>query len=220
MGFRFLALLFLAACATKPLKDAQFSELWQKVSMQGKGKARLEVPPESWVFSFEAELKNNDWVTAITIPLHGEEIFSFPGLDKPQAEVVPAADDFRWRVVQSLRAASAERKLNYPQLGQDFVYHLHHILRWSNADKWGLVRSCDAVSRYQWNCRWDKLNSSWTWNERKEEFTGEFILRPKWLMRVVFKNLTDQNFKRVTLEIIRESESKQFVEMRQEFFFR
>jgi hypothetical protein len=64
------------------------------------------------------------------------------------------------------------------------------------------------------------LNSSWTWNERKEEFTGEFILRPKWLMRVVFKNLTDQNFKRVTLEIIRESESKQFVEMRQEFFFR
>jgi hypothetical protein len=220
MGIRFLALLIFASCATKPTKDAQFSELWQKISMQGTGKARLEVPPESWVFSFEAELKKNNWVAAINIPLHGEEVFSFPGLDKSQAEIVPAADDFRWRVVQSLRAASAERKLQYPQLGQDFVYHLHHILRWSNAEKWGLVQSCAAASKHQWTCRWDKLNSFWTWDERKEEFVGEFILRPDWRMRVVFKNLTDQFFKRVTLEIIRESESKQFVEMRQEFFFR
>lgn len=220
MGLRVILLLLLASCATPVIKDPAFDQLWEKVSMEGEGRARLEVGTESWAFSFDAIVKENDWISAISIPLHGEEVFSFPGLQRATPGVVISKDDFRWQIEAALEAASRERKLNYPELGRDFVLHFHHLLRWVHAEKWGLSKSCAAEGETVWSCRWDELNSSWAWNPQKEEFTGEFILRSSWIMRVVFKNLTDQRFKRVTLEIIRENELKQFVELRQEFFFR
>ena len=85
MGSRFfplILLLYLSACATGPVKNVSWDKLWAQVKMEGEGKARLEIPPESWVFSFEAVLKKNDWLMAITIPLKGEESFAFPGLDR------------------------------------------------------------------------------------------------------------------------------------------
>lgn len=220
MGLRVFLLLLLASCATPVIKDPAFDQLWEKVSMEGEGRARLEVGTESWVFSFDAIVKENDWIAAISIPLHGEEVFSFPGLHRPIPGSVAGKDDFRWQIEAALEAASRERKLNYSELGSDFALHFHHLLRWVHGEKWGLKKSCAAKDETAWSCRWDGLNSSWTWNPQKEEFTGDFILKTSWIMRVVFKNLTDQQFKRVTLEIIRENELKQIVELRQEFFFR
>jgi hypothetical protein len=217
--FSFFIFLFLSACATGPVKNVTWDKLWSQVKMEGEGKARLEIPPESWVFSFEAVLKKNDWLMAITIPLKGEESFAFPGLDRPRPEIVPAADDFRWQVIQALRAASHERSLAYPQLGQDFVTYLHHLLRWTHADSLGLARGCDATSTKSWNCRWDGVPSNWSWDERKEEFIGVINLKTDWKIRALFKNLTGSVFKRVTLEVTRKTESASVVELRQEFFF-
>jgi|GEM_PF-6160695 len=217
----FLSLLFLLnACATRPIENATWEKLWAQVKMEGEGKARLEIPPESWVFSFEAVLQKNDWLMAITIPLKGEESFAFPGLDRSRPEILPEQTDFRWQVVQALRAASHERRLGYPQLGQEFVTHLHHLLRWVHADALGLQRGCDATSASTWNCRWDDVPSTWTWDDRKKEFTGIIEMRSNWHLQAVFKNLTDSVFKRVTLEITRKTESASVVELRQEFFFR
>lgn len=222
MGTRFISLLtlfYLSACATGPAQNVSWESLWSRVKMEGEGKARLEIPPESWVFSFEAVLKKTDWLMAIAVPLKGEESFAFPGLDRPRPEVVPAADDFRWQVVQALREASRERRLGYPQLGQDFVSYLHHLLRWTHAEALGLARGCDATSINTWVCRWDDVPSTWSWDGRKEEFVGVIDLKTDWKMRAIFKNLTGPVFKRVTLEIIRKSESASVVELRQEFFF-
>lgn len=220
MGLRILVLLVLASCATPVLRDPVFDQLWSKVSLAGEGRARLEVGPESWVFSFDAAIRDTDWVSAISIPLHGEEVFSFPGLQRPTPAAVLAKDDFRWQIEHALSTAAKQRKLHYPELASDFILRFHHLLRGMHGAPWGVNKSCVAKSDVTWDCRWDELNSFWTWNAQKEEFTGEYILRSSWLMRVVFKNLTDDRFKRVTLEIIRENDSKQFVELRQEFFFR
>lgn len=222
MGPRlFLSLLFLInACATGPVENATWEKLWVQVKMEGEGKARLEIPPESWVFSFEALLQKNDWLMAISIPLKGEESFAFPGLDRPRPEILPDQTDFRWQVVQALRAASHERRLGYPQLGQEFVAYLHHLLRWVHADALNLQRGCDATSTSAWKCRWDDVPSIWTWDERKKEFTGIIEMRSGWHLQAVFKNLTDSVFKRVTLEITRKTENSSVVELRQEFFFR
>ncbi len=223
MGYRFFSILIflvIGACATRPVQQTTFDKLWLQVKMEGEGKARLEIPPESWVFSFESVMQKNDWLMAITIPLKGEESFAFPGLDRSQPEIVPAPDDFRWQIVQALRQASHERRLAYPQLGQDFVTHLHHLLRWTHADVLGLNRGCDAMSQTTWSCKWDGVRSNWTWDQRKEEFVGEIELKTDWRMRAIFKNLTGPVFKRVTLEISRKTENSFVTELRQEFFFR
>ncbi len=222
MGSRLFILLlfFVSACATRPIKDATWDTLWSQVKMEGEGKARLEIPPESWVFSFEAVMQKNDWLMAITIPLKGEESFAFPGLDRPRPEIIPEQTDFRWQVVQALREASHERRLSYPQLGQEFVTYLHHLLRWVHADALMLQRGCDATSATSWKCSWDDVQSNWTWDERKEEFTGKIEMRADWHMQAVFKNLTASVFKRVTLEITRKTENSSVTELRQEFFFR
>ena len=220
--FYFSLMLMLSACATRKAPapaNPQWDKLWASVRLEGEGRARLEVPPESWVFSFEAVWKKPDWEMAIRIPLRGEETYQFPGLDRSGPEIVPAQEDFRWQIVQALREASERRRLAHPQLGQDFVVHLHHLLRWSHAAALGLARSCDAQSAVEWSCQWDGVPSSWSWNERKEEFTGIFVLRPKWQMRAIFRNLTDSIFKRLTVEIIRETGSEPVTELRQEFFF-
>ena len=219
--FCLLVLLALSGCTTRPVmpKNPQWAKLWSSVKLEGEGRARLEVPPESWVFSFEAVWQKTDWQMAIYIPLRGEETYHFPGLDRPKPEIIPDQQDFRWQIVQALREASERRRLAHPQLGQDFVVHLHHLLRWSHAEALGLDRSCDAQSEIEWHCAWDGVPSSWSWNERKEEFVGIFVLRPKWQMRTIFKNLTGPIFKRMTVEIIRETESQPVVELRQEFFF-
>jgi hypothetical protein len=83
-----------------------------------------------------------------------------------------------------------------------------------------LQRSCDAPSASNWKCRWDNVVSNWTWDDRKEEFTGIIELRADWEMRATFKNLTGPVFKRATLEIIRKTGQTSVTELRQEFFFR
>ncbi len=221
--FYFCLILTISSCATRKTPvhktSPHLDKLWAAVRLEGEGKARLEVPPESWVFSFEAVWQKVDWQMAIRIPLRGEETYQFPGLDRAKPEIVPEQQDFRWQIVQALREASEKRRLAHPQLGQDFVVYLHHLLRWSHANELGLVRSCNAVSEKEWSCLWDDVASTWVWNERKEEFTGFFALRPKWQMRATFKNLTDSIFKRLTVEIIRETEVEPVTELRQEFFF-
>jgi hypothetical protein len=218
----FLIFLSLAGCASvSRTQDSNWEQLWSKVRMQGEGKARLEVGAESWVFSYEAILKEQDWLMAIQIPARGEEVLAFPGLNQVQPSIVPDAADFRWRIVQALREASEEKRLAFPQLGQEFVAKMHWLLRWVHATELGLKRDCIAVPQDNaWQCSWDDVRSRWQWWSRKQELVAEIEIRPGWRMRATFRNLTDSVFKRVTYEIIRETSSGESTELRQEFFFR
>jgi len=217
----FVVLTFLTGCATAPKQDSAWDQLWSQVRMEGEGRARLEVAAESWVFSFEAILKEHDWLMAIRIPSRGEEVLSFPGLNNSSPTLVPDANDFRWRIVQALRSASEEKRLAFPQLGQEFVSKMHWLLRWVHAKELGLNRSCAALLQGDaWQCSWDGIESEWKWHDRKKEFVAQITIKPGWKMKASFKNLTDSVFKRVTYEIIRENAEAESVELRQEFFFR
>ncbi len=222
MRFFFIALLTLhfSGCATPVRKDQRFPQLWKRVSFSGKGKARLEVPPQSWVFSFEAEFEQKGWEAGILIPTQGEEVIRFPGLDQPRPLQLAGPGDFRYRVEQALREANQKNRWGHPSIGQDYVRALHHLLRWAYAEELRLDPDCREEKPDEWSCERDGFQSSWNWVVDKEEFIGVFALRPKWKMRVVFKNLTADKFARITLEMVREGEFRENVELRQEFFFR
>ncbi len=219
MKVRLFLLFILVSCATTQRKPSTIDELWKKTTLVGEGRSRLEVSPQSWVFSFEAVQKDKDWLMAITIPTQGEEVFQFPGLDHVEPEITPSEQDFRWTVIQALREASAKRKLHFPQLGQSFITSLHSMLRLSLADQLGLSRQCRALDEKNWECELDSKVSTWNWDVRKEEFTGVISIKQNWLMKLSFKNLTGSVFKRVTIDVIRKTADKEFVEVRQELFF-
>lgn len=217
---RFILLLSLAACAHRAGRSERSPEtLIPMMSLVGEGKARLEIGPESWVFSFDANFTTPDtWLMGLVIPTQGEMVFSFPGLGQAQASVTPSADDLRWRIVHALEVTSKQRKLGYPEAGQDFIQGLHHLLRWVRPGS-RPAHVCHEVSDHNWKCEQDKQVSSWIWLEKKEELRVIQNLRPDWDMVATFKNLQGAAFKRVTLEIIRKGEQKDFVELRQELFF-
>jgi len=217
---RFLIACFvlLVGCAHAPTAVSNPEGLRDKMSMAGQGKARLEIGSESWVFSFDAGFPVPDrWVMAMRIPLQGEEVFAFDGL----AEAVPpppGEGDFRARVVQALRHTSDERKLGYPQAGQDFVRALHRLLALLRPAG-RVAMTCREVVADGWSCLHAGQVSRWFWDARKSEARIEFALRGNWRMAAHFKNLTAPVFERVTLEVIRRAEETDHVELRQELFF-
>ncbi len=217
---RYLLPFFLGlyGCAHGPTAVTGPDGLREKMSMVGQGKARLEIGPESWVFSFDAAYPEaNRWVMAMRIPLQGEEVFAFDGLDEA---VPPPADegDFRARVVHALRHASEQRKLGYPQAGHDFARALHGLLSLLRPAGRAAM-SCRDVVENGWSCVNGGQVSRWFWDARKNEARVEFSLRGNWRMAAIFKNLTGPVFTRVTLEVIRNEAENDHVELRQEFFF-
>ena len=189
------------------------------MKLDGAGKARLEIGPESWVFSFDAGYpRPHTWVMALQIPLQGELVFAFPGLDQPRATIPPSPQDFRWQVVRALREASAERKLNYPQAGEDFIQGLHHLLRWINETP-APDKLCQSIKQHQWDCRLDGVLSQWSWNPNSGELSIRSSLKENWMMLVTFKVPGEKSFQRVTLELLRQGEERSFTELRQEIFF-
>lgn len=217
---RLIPILFLFACShtSQVTSVTNPDEFVSKINLTGEGKARLEIGEESWVFSFDANFTDEKtWLMALQVPTQGELVFAFPGLDRPFASIAPEANDFRWRIVHALRETSDRRNLGYPQAGRDFIQQLHHLLRWvKKGDRPGHECRVDGV--HQWVCVQDKQPSRWVWRPEKQELEIIFELRPDWTLVANFKNLTGPIFKRVTLEIIRRGEQKNFVELRQELF--
>lgn len=216
---RFILLSFLFACSTTAPKNQSWDHFWGSVNMVGTGKTRLEVGKQSWVASFDSNFSDNSWQMSIAIPTQGEELFQFPALNLVKPDITPNQNDFRWRIIQALREASHQRKLNYPQLGQDFINKTHYIMRWINAKNLNLDSTCQSVSLNIWECRWDGVKSQWNWNESKGELVGVLSLRKKYYLRVYFRNLTESVFKRVTFEVSQNESQRQDVELRQDIFF-
>lgn len=187
------------------------------MKLVGEGRARLEIGEESWVFSFDSNFVSEDkWVMSLQIPTQGEMVFAFPGLDKPKATITPAPNDFRWKVVHALRETSDRRNLGYPQAGRDFIQSLHQMLRILKPKT--ALGDCRKTDESNWDCESDHRVNHWSWNASKRELELTMEMKPMWKVLATFKNLTDEVFQRVTLEVVRVGEQKDFVELRQEIF--
>jgi len=156
---------------------------------------------------------------SLRIPTQGEIGFGFPHLDQTHMSS-PDQGDFRQQVLQALREASQQRKLNYPTLGQDFLQVVHHVIRWSYAKELGLDASCEETKPFLYECKRDGMTSLWQWDSFKDEFVGTFALRGEYRIKIFFRNLTDSVFKRVTFEVSRNGSAIHEFELRQDIFFR
>lgn len=216
---KFFFLLFIIGCAHQIPQSNSWSSLWSAVHFSGAGKTRLEVPPQSWMASFESFYEDKNWTMSLRIPTQGEVLFAFPGLDQERMGSI-GPNDFRAQVLQALREASQQRKLNYPTLGRDFLQIVHHVIRWSYDQELGLNAFCAETSPLVFECERDRVKSFWRWDTFKEELVGTFALRGEFRIKIYLRNLRDKMFRRVTFEVSKADSLIQDIELRQDIIFR
>src|SRR4051812_39014836 len=82
-------LLLVSSCSlfkpNKTLHSSDAEKLLDSVKMTGEGRGRLTLGQSQYVFSVDSILKDDfDWILAVAIPLHGEEVMILPDLRKSQ----------------------------------------------------------------------------------------------------------------------------------------
>lgn len=127
--------------AQPSLKDKNVQELLTKVKSEGEGRGRLTSGGQQNVFSFESALKeNSDWMLAVSIPLHGEELMVVPHLKKEKSQK-NELQGFDQRLRQALTSELGSKKL-----AEEYIQSLRGFLRLLNHKALGLSLNCSEQS--------------------------------------------------------------------------
>lgn len=140
-----LVLLFLfslSSCAlfktTPSLRGRDVHQLLKSIKAEGEGRGRLTIRNQQNVFSYDAILKDNsDWLLAVSIPLHGEEVMILPQLKDPQAKS-SSIMGFEARIEQALEKELKDKSIS----AAEFSSSLRSLLRFILADKVEAPVSC------------------------------------------------------------------------------
>lgn len=138
-----LALLFLfTSCALfqgeKSLKYENKEKLLKAVKINGEGRGRLTLKENQYLFGFESGLQDNhDWILAVQIPLHGEEMMVLSDLSKKEA-ADPTVDSFEARIDNDFKKLGLDKWLTT----QEFVNELRSLVRFKMAQNLNLKPSC------------------------------------------------------------------------------
>jgi hypothetical protein len=146
-----MTLIFvLASCALfqeRPsLKDMNKEELLDAVKLIGEGKGRLGLGQNQYVFSFDSILKDNyDWILAVQIPLHGEEVMILPDLKQQKLQ--------KWQMhsfEERIKKDFVRLKLDEILSPQQFIQELRSLIRFHLSSSWGSKRNCRAQQSELW----------------------------------------------------------------------
>lgn len=138
-----MALLFLlTSCAlfktTPSLKSQDKLKLLDAVKLTGEGRGRLGLGAAQYVFSFESLMKENtDWILAVSIPLHGEEVMILPELKQknmPKSEL----ESFEARIDREFDRLKLEKILT----SEEFLKEFRSLVRFNLAKSWGQKPDC------------------------------------------------------------------------------
>ncbi len=138
---RFLTLLIFTSCslfrATPSLKNQDREKLLNSIRVVGEGTGRLSFREREYVFGVESGLKENyDWILAVSIPLHGEEVMVLPELQKITVEE-SEIDSFEKRIAQEFRT------FELPDLSsKQFLKEVRSLMRFRLSPAWGQKRQC------------------------------------------------------------------------------
>ncbi|WP_408098880.1 hypothetical protein ACJVC5_08165 [Peredibacter sp. HCB2-198] len=143
MFIKHMALLFfLTSCAlfksAPSLKSENKMKLLDAVRLTGEGRGRLTLGASQYVFSFESLMKENtDWLLAVSIPLHGEEVMILPELKQknmPDSEL----ESFEARIDREFDRLKLDKILT----SEEFLKEFRSLVRFNLAKAWGQKPDC------------------------------------------------------------------------------
>ncbi len=193
-----LALLFLtSSCAlfkTGPSLITKDNEsLLKSVKVTGEGKGRLSLGQNQYVFGVDSVLKDEDWILAVSIPLHGEEVMILKDLKKKTLQD-EETESFEKRIQWEFR----KRKLDKSITAEQFLVELRSLIRFILAPELNLKRRCVAHNN-EYVCTTDDDKFHITVTEKKY-----FIHKPLSngnKLELVAQNLTDSFFSKTDFHL-------------------
>lgn len=139
---KLLALLLLCSCSlfksqnTLDLKDTE--KLINSVQVTGEGKGRLTLGQNQYLFSVDSVLnETNDWILAVTIPLHGEEVMILKDMKKVRVDD-DESESFEKRISAEINRLNLGQKIS----GEQFIREMRSLIRFHLSSKLGLKRNC------------------------------------------------------------------------------
>lgn len=162
--------------------------------MTGEGRGRLTLGQSQYVFSVDSVLnENSDWILAVAIPLHGEEVMILPDLRKGQV-VGEEIESFEERIEKEFQRL----KLNNKLTSQQFLKELRTLIRFGLAKKLGLNRNCKA-QQMEFICELD--GEKFTIVVTEKDFNVNKSLGGQNKLQLVAKNLTDSFFEQTDIRL-------------------
>lgn len=193
-----LTLLFFAtSCAlfkaSPSLENRQPEELLKAVRILGEGKGRLSLGDNQYVFGVDSVLKDTDWILAVSIPLHGEEVMILKNLEKKVVQDVES-ESFEKRI----RWEFKQRKLDKVVSPGTFLTELRLLIRLILSQELKLDRRCNA-HKGEYSCILDGEIYKITVTDKK--FFLHKDLGSGNLLELVAQNLTDSFFSKTDFHL-------------------
>lgn len=204
--FKYMTLFFLvSSCALfrgePSLTSMNKEELLNAVKLTGEGRGRLTLGESSYVFGVDSVLnENHDWIMAVQIPLHGEEVMILPDLKKKNV-LSDETESFEQRIEREFRALALNNILS----GEQFLREMRSIVRFVLAQKWKGKRDC-VPQNQDVLCEMD--GEKFLLSSTDKEFTIKKSLKAGVTLQIVARNLTDSFFHRADIILLSEKSKK------------
>lgn len=203
--FFFLILITSSCSFLKPkpsLKSMDVDRLLDSIKLTGEGKGRLTLGDHQHVFSVDSVFnENSDWIFAISIPLHGEEVMIISDL-KSRHGTIDELSSFEHRIAKEFQRL----KINKLVSTETFLKELRGLIRFTLASKWGQKRYCNPQqNEIICDLDGDKINLEVLDSEIKlKKFLGQGQS-----LQIVAKNLTDSFFEKTDIVLFLNSTQEQ-----------
>jgi hypothetical protein len=199
-------LVLISSCSlfkpNKILHSTDAERLLDSVKMTGEGRGRLTLGQSQYVFSVDSLLKDDfDWILAVTIPLHGEEVMILPDLRKSQVDN-EETESFEERIEREFRRL----KLNEKLTSQQFLKELRTLIRFGLAKKLGLKRNC-RPQQTEFVCELD--GEMFEIDVTPKELNINKSLGAQNRLQLVAKNLTDSFFEQTDIRLYSDEKEMQ-----------
>lgn len=174
-------------------------ELLDAVKLTGEGRGRLSLGQNQYVFGVDSVLnENRDWIMAVQIPLHGEEVMILPDLTKRRIKN-EETESFEERIENEFRRLEIHKIMS----GEEFLQEMRTVIRFVLAKEWGGKRDCAARDQ-ELVCQLD--GEKFVVSATDKEFIINKSLKKGVSLQIVGKDLTKPFFQRT--DILLQSQNK------------
>jgi hypothetical protein len=171
-------------------------KLLDAVKLTGEGRGRLSFGKfhNQYVFGVDSILnEKNDWIMAVSVPLHGEEVMVLSNLKQKEVEN-DNSDSFENRIQSEFN----KLELSGHPSAEEFLKELRSLIRFHLAGQLGLERNC-KMSQKEGECTLDeeKYQIGFLRNELKinKRFSKEQIIQ------LSAQNLTESFFTKINIRL-------------------
>lgn len=188
-------LFFLTSCALfkggTSLKDKDQMKLLESVKLTGEGKGRLTLGQSKYLFSVDSVLKENfDWILAVSIPLHGEEVMILPDLKSKTVEN-EETESFEERIQMEFQRLKLKDFTS-----KQFLTELRSLVRFNLSSSWGQQKNCRPQEEHL-VCEFD--GDQFIVKTTEKEIHISKVLGEDKSLELVAKNLTESFFQQTDI---------------------